>query len=53
MGENDLHVTPIDDLRPHEDASTCWCKPKENEPGVWTHNALDGRESYENGRKLQ
>lgn len=51
---NDIHVMPIGDLREHlfED---CWCRPlqDEDEPSVIIHNAMDEREAYERGRKLQ
>jgi hypothetical protein len=47
-----VHVVPLDDLREHECSSACWCQPIEydEEPGIWVHNALDGRENYEEGR---
>ena len=50
----EIHVTPMDDLRPHDFTSTCWCRPQEDaeEPGMWTHNSLDGREAYETGERL-
>ena len=51
--EEQWHVKPINDLREHVSKPSCWCRPRENEPGVWIHNALDGREDYEQGRKLQ
>jgi hypothetical protein len=44
------HVIPIDDLRPHEEAVTCWCHPTDDE-GVTVHHSLDQRESYEQGRQ--
>ena len=47
------HVIPLDDLREHEIAQGCWCKPREEDDGVLFHNSLDGRESYENGRPVQ
>jgi hypothetical protein len=45
------HVYPKDDYREHntEDGVNCWCKPTEDE-GVGVHNALDGREKYEEGK---
>ena len=48
------HVVPIGDLREHESLPTCWCKPvqDEEEPNVWIHNAMDQRETYEDGRKM-
>lgn len=46
----EIHAVPIDDLRPHEPASTCWCHPVEDaEPCSWAHNSLDGRDAYEDG----
>lgn len=46
-----IHVTPIDDYRPHDDLATCWCKPRQDaeDPTIWIHNSLDRRESYETG----
>lgn len=51
----DVHAVPLGDYREHEASSNCWCKPRpdEEEPRVFIHNAMDGRESYEQGRKLQ
>jgi len=51
--ETEIHCIPVNDLRPHDLASNCWCHPKDLGEGVFSHNSLDGRESYENGRKLQ
>lgn len=50
-----VHVMPVGDFREHEESARCWCKPQPDaeEPTVLIHNALDGRESYEQGRKLQ
>ena len=48
---NPPEVTPIDDLRTHEEGLSCWCKPVLDDE-VIVHNTLDGREAYENGRKL-
>lgn len=50
----DIHLTPVDDLRPHDFTSMCWCRPVEDveEPDLWHHNALDGREAYETGERL-
>ena len=49
----DIHVIPLNDLREHEETEHCWCKPlrDDEEQRVVIHNALDGREWYENGRK--
>lgn len=54
--EDDIHVMPQIDLREHHALRTCWCQPTEDqeEPAVWIHHALDGREKYETGElKLQ
>ena len=50
---DEYHVTPVNDLREHEDTPKCWCKPVETDPGVWVHNSMDRREEYEQGRKPQ
>jgi len=52
---SNIHVTPINDLREHEDSVDCWCRPRcdEDEPSVVIHNAMDKREAYEAGRKMQ
>lgn len=49
------HVVPMDDLRPHESKSTCWCNPVPDveEPAVWIHNSLDGREHTKEKGVLQ
>jgi hypothetical protein len=48
------HVVPINDLREHKSSHDCWCNPvqDEEEPGVWVHNSMDGREHYDEERKL-
>jgi nicotinamide mononucleotide adenylyltransferase len=53
MGQ--VHVVPEQDLREHDAIPRCWCRPMQNieHPPIWVHNALDGRESYEQGRALQ
>ena len=49
--KNVWHVTPINDLKDHQDSMECWCNPKiqimENGGVVVTHNALDMREYAE------
>lgn len=49
-----VHVVPIDDLREHYLAPTCWCRPRQDaeEPSVFVHDSMDGRESHEQGRAL-
>ena len=46
-----MHIIPLEDLRPHEPCAECWCVPTEDdeEPDIWLHHALDGRERYETG----
>lgn len=60
MSKKDIHVIPVDDLREHESLPSCWCKPEKVHqdgvfyefPVIWVHHALDGREEYEQGRKM-
>lgn len=49
-----IHLLPFNDLFPHVLSRTeCWCHPElDIEDGLVTHNSADGREYYENGRKL-
>lgn len=49
--ESEIHVMPSDDLREHVVSRACWCNP-EDEEGVIIHNALDGREEFETGKRL-
>lgn len=53
QASGEIHVTPLEDLRPHELHSRCWCEPAEDcdQPDVFTHNSLDGREGYESGER--
>ena len=55
---NDVHITPINDLREHEYTTTCWCQPSVEEPLcvkwkplTWgrlvIHHSADGRELVE------
>ena len=47
------HVVPVNDLREHDTSGTpCWCDAIEDD-GVVIHNAMDERETYEEGRKPQ
>lgn len=46
-----VHVLPVNDLRDHEETLDCWCRPREDD-GVITHNSMDRREEYEQGRKM-
>jgi len=40
------HVTPLGDLRDHEESPECWCKPVKDEEteAIWIHNSMDRRE---------
>jgi len=50
-----FHCVPCNDLKDHviDDEGSCWCKP-EFDTGyeVFIHNSADGREDYEEGRRL-
>lgn len=52
--DDGIHITPMDDYRPHDYTSKCWCRPVEDaeEPDMWMHNSLDGREAFETGERL-
>ena len=53
-GVSELHCVPVMDLDVHLlMAAQCACHPCEDleQPDMWMHNAFDGRESYERGRK--
>lgn len=44
------HVLPVDDIKPHEESTTCKCEPKVihvNGNMVIVHNSFDGREGLE------
>lgn len=48
-----IHCTPVDDMREHERSTECWCKPTQDdeEPRVWVHTSMDGREAFEAGER--
>lgn len=52
---NVQHVYPLNDMREHSMSIHCWCDPDMEEVGVnglvITHNSLDGREAFEQGRR--
>lgn len=52
--DHGMHITPLDDFREHQETEQCWCCPTEGveEPGVWLHRLMDGREDFENGVRL-
>jgi hypothetical protein len=43
----DIHVTPVNDLREHNDSRACWCNPTpdDDEPSIFIHHSMDGREN--------
>lgn len=45
------HVFPTWDIYGHIFSEECRCQPYIDENGFWSHNAWDGREPYEMGRK--
>jgi hypothetical protein len=51
MSQHKYHIVPIGDSRKHEIDAKCWCCPEEDEddPDILIHNAMDGREDYEDG----
>lgn len=49
---DDVHVLPVDDLKPHEENRLCPCRPSlervaEADGVVVIHNSFDGREITE------
>ncbi|HYE68381.1 MAG TPA: hypothetical protein VEA58_07195 [Anaerovoracaceae bacterium] len=45
-----IHVLPINDLKPHEETTTCHCEPniiEESGELIVVHNSFDGREGVE------
>lgn len=45
-----LHVIPVNDIKPHEELSTCHCGPRlimENGEMILIHKSFDGREANE------
>jgi hypothetical protein len=53
-GYVEAHAVPNNDLRDHYVSRDCWCRPDQldSDYEVFVHHSLDGRESYEEGRKL-
>ena len=51
MNPDQYHIIPLDDLREHEASVSCWCRPSsdDDEPSVFVHHAMDGREQFESG----
>lgn len=49
-----IHVYPEGDFREHDTdhpEGECWCRP-EHDDGMVIHNAMDGREKFEEGTRL-
>lgn len=45
-----INILPRNDLKPHEESTTCDCNPNvsfENGEMIITHNSYDGREAIE------
>jgi hypothetical protein len=45
-----IHILPNNDLKPHEESTTCECEPRiiTDQPElIVVHNAYDGREGLE------
>lgn len=49
-----LHIIPLYDLKEHVADMSCWCHPSpdDDEPMVKIHHSADGREAFEEGRRL-
>lgn len=49
------YVIPVNDFKDHELTPECWCRPTPDEenPNLYVHHSMDGREDYEQGRKMQ
>lgn len=47
------HIVPVNDLREHEIAPSCWCNPTpdDEDHDVLIHHSIDGRESFETGER--
>jgi protein-arginine kinase activator protein McsA len=49
-----IHITPINDLKKHEDSVNCHCKPKTeyiNDTLLIIHNSYDKRENLEKAQR--
>jgi hypothetical protein len=47
------HIVPLNDLDGHLTRDEkCACRPELSEDGNIVHNAFDGREAYETGKRL-
>ena len=50
LADNNWHVIPVNDLKPHIDSPKCWCNPFQDDD-VYVHHSMDGREKYETGER--
>jgi len=49
------HITPINDIKPHEEKSTCHCNPTVkviDGNQIIIHNSFDGREGVEMAKQV-
>lgn len=48
------HVVPCGDLKRHQLDPVCWCRPTidDEDETMLIHNSADGREEYEQGRRV-
>lgn len=48
------HVIPLNDIREHDADIDCWCRPQQDDDTstLYVHNSADGREDFEEGRRL-
>lgn len=50
-----IHMIPVADIRQHTFSNNpcCWCNPEyDAENDLYIHKSADGREDYEEGRRL-
>jgi hypothetical protein len=53
-GYGPVHVIPEHDLWPHEMSENCCCRPEDDDDNarwILIHNAFDGREDFESGKR--
>ena len=48
-----VHIKPVGDYRAHVSEEDCWCHPTSDiqEPRIFVHHSMDGREDYETGKR--
>lgn len=52
-GSGQRNICPTYDIGPHCLDEVCHCGAEMDEDGLLVHNALDGREDYEQGRRAR